>query len=338
MGWALICLLLLVPRVLWAQTVVEVEVQGTRGVDSAIVLGEIRSKGNPYDRARVSEDTKRIFKLGYFDNIKVDKESVPGGVKLIFLVSEKPSINEIVVEGNKKIKKDKILEAITVKPNQPPDNKKIAESKRKITQLYAREGYPDAMVDTETRTKGDKRQLVFKINEKEGRVVKGVKFEGNTVFSDGKLRKMIKTKKKSLLSFLTGSGKFQEESLERDVAVITYNYLNKGYLRVRVGQPKIKFSKKKKGLIITFFIDEGEQYRIGDVSVEGDIITTKEEILGKFNTLKGNIYSQKILEEDLNKVPTGSLMTSPLFLPSAISKIASRRLDPAMASPPPSMG
>lgn len=292
-----------IPKILFAQTIVGVEVQGNRGVDAAIVLGEVQSTvGRSYDRERVSQDTKRIYRLGYFEDVSVEKVSAPGGVKLIYIVKEKPPIDEIVVEGNKKIKTDKLLENISVKPNQPPDNRKIADSKKKITQLYAEEGYSDAMVETETRTKNGKRQLVFKINEKEGRSVKEVRFEGNTVFSDRKLRGMIKTKKKGILSFLTGSGKFQEEQLEQDVALITYNYLNKGYLRVRVGQPKVEYSEKKKGIVLTFYIDEGQQYRVGDITLEGDIITTREEILSQFNTIKGNVYSQKILEEDLAKI------------------------------------
>lgn len=301
-GFAL-AFLLLAPGTLWAQTIVDIEVQGNRGVDTGIILNEIyTTKGKAYNREQVSEDTKRVYRLGFFEEVTVDKVSVPGGLKLIYMVVEKPPIQEIIVEGNKKIKKDKILEAITIKSGQVPDNRKIVESKKKITDLYADEGYSDAIVDTQVRTKDNKRELVFIINEKEGRVVREINFEGNTVFSDRKLRGMIRTKKKGFLSFLTGSGKFREETLEQDEALITYNYLNKGYMRVRVGKPKVEYSDKEKGLVLTYYIDEGQQYRIGDVTIEGDIITTKEELLSQFNTLKGNVYSQKILEEDLTKI------------------------------------
>jgi outer membrane protein insertion porin family len=282
---------------------VDLEIEGNRSVDSAIILGEIHTnKGKAYNRELVGQDTKRVYRLGFFEEVTVDKVPVPGGVKLIFRVMERPPIAAIVIEGNKKIKKDKILEVITVRAGQVPDNAKIAESKKKITSLYSDEGYSDAMVETEIRTVDNKRELVFRINEKEGRSVKAVDFEGNTVFSDRKLRGMVRTKKKNILSFLTGSGKFREETLEQDEALLTYNYLNKGYMRVRVGKPKIEYSEKKNGIILTYSIDEGQQYRIGDVTLEGEVITTKEEILSRFNTLKGNVYSQKILEEDLTKV------------------------------------
>lgn len=288
---------------LQAQTIVGVEVQGEGAVDSQVILNEIYlSKGKPYSREGVSEDVKRIYRLGLFDEVQVEKVSVPGGVKLIYRVQGKPVIDDIVIQGNKKVKTKKILEAITVSSNQPASNSQIAESKQRIQELYAQEGYSDAVINTSVREKGGKRQLVFDIAEKQGTVVRSVEFEGNTVFSDRKLRGFVKTKKKGFLSFLTGSGKFREDVLERDVAFITYQYLNKGYLRVRVGTPKVEYSSKEKGLVLTFYIDEGQQYRVGDITFSGDVLTTEEQIKEQFNTLKGNVYSQKIIEEDLSKV------------------------------------
>ncbi len=301
--FALLGSLCLEPAQAWAQAIVEVQVKGNRGVDTATILNQITStQGSAFDRTKTSQDVVRIYRLGVFEDVQVEKEMTGGGVRLVYVVVEKPPIEKIVIEGNKKIKENKIREAITVKLNQPPDNTKIAESKQKIQQLYMEEGYPDAVISTQTRDRDGQKQLVFNISEKEGKVVREVNFEGNTVFSDRKLRGMIKTKKKNILSFITGSGKFREDAIERDVAFITYNYLNKGYLRVRVGQPKVEFSEEKKGLVLTFSIDEGPQYRVGDITVEGDILTSEQEVVSLFQTFKGNIYSQKILEEDVSRV------------------------------------
>ncbi len=310
-GWRLFCILVLgglAPLVLapaaWAQEkIVAIEVDGTRTVDSGLVLAEVHSKkGNAYDRALVSQDVARIYKLGLFNDVQVDKVGVPGGIKLVYQVVEKPAIASIVIEGNEKVSEKKIRETLTIKINQPVDNKKIAESKEKIKELYGQEGNRTAEVATEVRETGGQTELVFKIIEKQSEVVRQVNFEGNTVFSEGKLRRMIKTKKKGFLSWLTGSGKFKEDVLDRDIAFITYNYLNKGYMKVRVSQPKIEYSEKKKGLILTFYIDEGDRYKIGELDFSGDVLTTKPELLKMLSTLKGNYYSQKIMEEDLTKL------------------------------------
>ncbi len=284
----------------WAQErITDIAVQGNRTIESQLILSQIHSqKGGAYSRETVSEDVARVYKLGYFEDVEVDKASAGGGVKLTFLVIEKEPIEKIVIEGNKKVNENKIREAITVKVNAPPDNKKIAQSIEAIKEIYVKEGYGGTVIQTETR----KKELVFKIKETKGESVRQVNFEGNTVFSDRKLRGMIRTKKKNFLSFLTGSGKYQEEMVDQDIAMITYNYLNKGYMKVRVGQPKVDYSSEKEGLILTYYIDEGDPYRIGNISFSGDILTTEQELFTKLDTMKGNLYSQKIMEGDLQKL------------------------------------
>lgn len=285
------------------ERIVEIEVQGNRSVETQVILTQIQQqKGGAYSREKVSADVARIYKLGLFEDVEVEKVGAAGGVKLVFKVVEKGPIDEIVIEGNKKVGEGKIREVLTVKTNQPADNRKLGESKERIKEIYSKEGFSATTVETEVREKGGKRELVFKINEVKAEVVRGVRFEGNTVFSDRKLKGIIRTKKKGILSFLTGSGKYRPEQIEQDIQLITYNYLNKGYMKVRVGQPKVEYSEQDKGLILTYYIDEGDPYRIGDISFEGDILTTKEELLRKLHTMKGNLYSQKIMEEDLQKL------------------------------------
>jgi len=285
------------------EKITSIEIEGNHTIDQTLILNQIYIKaGQPYDREKVSEDTVRVYKLGYFDDVEVEKVPSAGGLKLIYHVKEQPPIDSIAIEGNKKVNETKIREALTVKVNAPADNKKIAESKEKIRGLYEKEGMSSTVIETEIQDKSGQKVLVFKIRENQGETVREINFEGNKVFSDGKLRHMIKTKKKGFLSFLTGSGKYREDVLERDVAFITYNYLNKGYMKVRVSQPKVQYDEKKKGLILTFYIDEGDRYKIGNIDMTGDILTTKQELLKKFDTLKGNYYSQKIMEDDIGKL------------------------------------
>lgn len=292
------------PRDAGAQErVVEIEVQGNKTVETQVILTQIQQqKGGAYSREKVSADVARVYKLGLFEDVEVEKVGAAGGVKLVFKVVEKGPIDEIVIEGNKKVGEGKIREVLTVKTNVPADNRKLGESKERIKEIYSKEGFSATTVETEVREKGGKRQLVFKINEVKAEVVRGIRFEGNTVFSDRKLKGIIRTKKKGILSFLTGSGKYRPEQIEQDIQLITYNYLNKGYMKVRVGQPKVEYNEQEKGLILTYYIDEGDPYRIGEIGFEGDILTTKEELQRKLHTMKGNLYSQKIMEEDLQKL------------------------------------
>lgn len=304
----LFCVLLLTvfsPRALYAQVrIQEVAVSGNQSIDSETILAQVlQIKGQSFSPQQVSEDIQRIYELGYFDDVQAEKISSGKGVKLIYHVKEKPPIQKVVIKGNKKIKTEKILSEISVKANSLPDNQKIAESKQKIKSLYDQEGYNDALIIAEVKEVNGQQQLEFNISEKKGNVVREINFEGNKVISDRQLHKAIQTKEKGFLSFITGSGKLREDALERDVALINYTYLNKGYMRVRVGQPKIEPVKgKKEGVALTFYIDEGEQYKIGNITFSGDVLTSTEEMQKLMESKTGEVYSQQTLERDLNRL------------------------------------
>lgn len=308
---ALFCLLtfiitLLPHSIVWAaDNIVAVDVEGITKSDKISALKVIQIKaGDSYSIDAVNRDLKKLYALGIFTDIEVDKVSAGGGVKIIFRVKERPIVVKISVHGAKDVGNDKIQEAIVQKEQQPLDEKKVGESKEKIKDLYAKEGLGLAVVGAEIKNLANKEEveLIFNVSENKNLKVKKITFEGNTVFSARKLRGMMATKQKGFLSFLTGSGKYREEMIERDTAFITYQYLNRGYLKIQVEKPTMSALAKGDGIALHFKISEGERFKIRDVSVQGDILTTKQELTSKFATLKGNYYSQKLLEDDVAQV------------------------------------
>ncbi len=289
-----------------ADTIVSVDFDGIRKVDQKALEAVIESRpGTRYSPETLNEDLKRMYALGLLSNIEIEKESSPGGVKLVFKVHEKPVVSKILVQGNKEITREKITAEIVQKVNQTLDEKKVGQSKEKIKEIYAKEGMGLAVVSTEVKSSPanpDDAELIFVITENKELKVKKITFAGNTVFKERKLKGFMKTKEKGFLSFLTGSGKYRDEMIDRDVAFITYQYLNLGYLKAQVEKPDIIPLPNKEGIELRFRIYEGKRYRIKNVDITGDILTTKEELLSKFNSLKGNYYSQKILEDDLQKI------------------------------------
>ncbi len=261
------------------------------------------SVGAPLDLEIIDEDIKSIYKLGQFRDVKVDSENVPGGVKVTFILDEKPLISEIEFEGNKKIKDDDLQTDVRQRTFSVLDEKAVAESMQAIRAAYAKKGFYLAEVSyhLESTETGDAR-LVFDIKENKGVVVRQVFFVGNEVFEDKKLRKVIRTRKKTAFSFLTGSGKYEEELLKQDALLLTYHYLNYGYLKVKISPPKTTISKDKRYIFVTFQIHEGEQYRIGDLSISGEILTTRQELMSMLETKTGDIYSQMTLEMDIHKL------------------------------------
>ncbi len=297
---------LLPVSVLAAENISSVDVEGLSTVDKLTALKAIKTKaGDSYSLDALHEDLKSLYALGVFADIEVEKVNAGGGLKIIFRVKERPLVSKIIVQGSKGVSQSKIRDEIVQKEQQALDEKKVGESKEKIKALYAKEGLGLAIINTELKNisgKSNEVELIFKISENKNLKVRKIIFEGNTVFSAHKLRSFMAIKEKGFLSFLTGSGKYRDEMVERDVAFLTYQYLNRGYLKVQVEKPDVIALPNGKGIELRFKISEGQRYKIRNVTLQGDILTTSEEILSKFNTLKGNYFSQKILEDDLLKI------------------------------------
>lgn len=284
-----------------SRVIKEVLVEGAERVPIDTISATIKSKkGLIYSPTIVRRDVKALYGLGYFSDIAVDMEEEPGGVVLNYILTEKPIIAEVGFEGNRKIKADDLKNEITISTYQPFNEREVAESMEKIREAYAKKGYYLAEVSTHLESMEDgKAKLIFDIRENEGVAVRRVSFIGNKAFSDKKLRDVVRTKKKGALAFLTGTGKYQEEMLRQDLLMLTFHYLNNGYLRVKVQPPRVTISKDKRYIFITFQVHEGKQYNIGKVSIGGDILTTDEELMSLLKTKTGDIYSQKNLEEDI---------------------------------------
>ncbi len=278
-----------------------VEVQGNTVTSSGGIKGMIRSKvGRVYSTEMVNDDVKTLFESGRFSDVWVDKVSTGIGVKLVFHVVEKPIIGKISFEGNKKIKDKKLEKEILVEPYEQLSQTLLLESVDKIRELYEKKDYNLVEISYEVRPMEDgESELVFKIRENEKTFINHVGFIGNRVFKDKELRKIVKSKKKGIFSFFSKSGKMREEILEIDMALLNLHYRRHGYLRANISAPQVEVTKDKKYIYITYRIDEGKQYRIRNISVVGDILTTSEEIISKFKTKPDTIFNQDTVQEDV---------------------------------------
>lgn len=279
----------------------EVRFEGLQFASEETVRSRIRTKpGLIVDENDISEDIRKLYRLGYFQDIQVDRERTESGWRYTFLVTEKPVISSFAFEGNKKIKKEPLREAVSVLLYQPLNEQKVAASIAAMKLKYREKRYYLAEIDYFLRTlpNGD-HELVFKIRENSAALVRWVNLIGNTAFTDEELRKIIRTRKKGAFGFITGSGKYEEEELKQDVLRLTYHYLKAGYLKVRVETPHVSISKDKRYLFVNFQMEEGDRYRISKVDITGDILTTRAELFSKLETKGETLYNRESIEKDL---------------------------------------
>lgn len=139
--------------------------------------------------------------------------------------------------------------------------------------------------------------LTFLINEGGKVFIKEIKFVGNTAIKSRDLKKVMETKERGILTFVTGAGKLNREVLERDVEKITAAYYNLGYIKAKVGDPKIDI--KGGNIYITIPIEEGPQYQMGKVDIQGDLIEDKDKLLKLLGIRKSKFYSREIIQNDI---------------------------------------
>ncbi len=286
-------------KILGKERIARIDFKGNRRIERDAILGTMQTReGDIVSPARLREDLKAIYKMGYFTDVKFDLSDTPQGRILTVLLKEKPAIREIIVRGNRKVKRDKILEAMDIKPYSVASEAAIRENINKIVKLYGEKGFYEARITYTLEPFSDTEvNLVLNVDEGAKMYVKDIRFEGNRSFKDSKLRDVMETKRWNLLSLVTGSGKLDRDVLERDAEKIASFYYNHGYIKAKVGEPRVEITDRK--IYITVPIEEGPQYRIDKVDFQGDLLEDKAKLLERLETTANKVYSRETLQKDL---------------------------------------
>lgn len=284
-----------------------VQVVGNRRVEEDSVLEVIgTAQGNAIRPEQISDDIHEVYELGYFRDVKVDAtRTAEGEVVVSFIVVEKPAIARIEYRGNKELSDDKIKEVVNLERFSILDVSKVKANAEKIRELYTEKGYYLADVSYEIEKlegRGDLAVVAFNIREYAKVEVKRVTFLGNESIPDDELQQIMRTREGSYLSFLTDFGNFREDKFSEDLQRITAYYYDKGFVQVKVGVPSVRLSRDKKYLYITISIEEGDQFSVGSVDVQGDFIVEKEELMDMIELSKGDVFSYGTMRRDLQKL------------------------------------
>jgi len=276
--------------------------EGNSRIDSGAILRNISSRaGDIYETEQLRNDMKSVFKMGYFDDVRLRVEDTERGKAVIFEVKEKPVIGQVTISGRDELKEDDIREVISVIPNTILNPQKIREAVDNIKSLYKSKGFYNTEVTPElTHPKADRVNIEFAIQEGEKVFIKDIRFAGNDSFSDKELEKVMGTKEKGLLSWFDDSGVLTRDILEQDTARISSFYHHHGFIEATVGMPEI--AQDGEWLYVTIEISEGNRYKIGSIELTGDIIGNKEELLWLLKIREGEYLSRNILREDILRI------------------------------------
>ena len=290
-------------KLLKKELIAKVLVEGNRTIEESAIRAQIKTKeGDLYSPSAIREDLKSIYQMGFFQDVRVEMRDWDRKKAVAFVLEEKPIVKEVKFSGNKEIKTSELLEAIELKPRTALNLNAIQESVGKILKKYREEAYFAAEVqyDLETPRKGDV-IVHFKIKENKKIRIKKIGFSGNLYFSDETLKKVLpETKEKNILSWATKAGTYKEDTLERDLDNVIAFYLTKGFLEVKIGKPRL--TTDREGITINIPVEEGRQFKVGRVDVQGDLIAPKEELFKLVRVYVGEIFNRENVRQTISNL------------------------------------
>jgi outer membrane protein insertion porin family len=260
--------------------------------------------GQPYSDQIVEQDIESLYKTGSILNVRIFAQPEGDGVKVIVSVQTRSIVHEIEIDGAERVKAKTLRKQIKLKLDQPVNEQQLEESRQKIIEIYQSHGFTDVGVQFRVDPIDEKRgtaRVVFTVNEGAKGAVSQIRFEGNTHFSDWRLRKEMKTKRKTIVSFIDKSGRLDETQLQQDLDKLREFYQNHGYIDVEIKD--VRRERSPKGpLTLTIVVSEGPQYHVRKLTISGEKVAKEESIRAQLKMKEGSVYSPKALHDDAKAV------------------------------------
>jgi outer membrane protein insertion porin family len=279
-------------------TVTSIAVQGNQRVEADTIRSYFKpGPGGRLDAFQIDEGVKALYATGLFQDVR---PIIQGG-RLIITVVENPVINRIAFEGNKKVKDDQLKAEIQSKERGTLSRPVVQADTARLVEVYRRSGRFDVRIEPKIIELPNNRvDLVFEISEGVKTGVRQINFVGNRAYSSYRLKDVIKTSTTGLLAFLQTGDIYDPDRIEADRELLRRFYLKHGYIDVRIVSAVGEYDPALRGFVITFSIEEGEQYRFGTVNVVSTIRLLDPALLrSRLRAYPGDIYNAEAVEKSV---------------------------------------
>ncbi|MBN9219139.1 MAG: outer membrane protein assembly factor BamA [Mesorhizobium sp.] len=281
-----------------AAVVSRVEVTGNQRVDAETIRNYITIKpGKAFSSSDIDAAVKALFGTGLFSDVQINQV----GSTLVVKVSEYKVVNQVLFQGNKKLKDNALQIAVQLKPRGTFSQATLDSDVEAIKAAYRRIGRDDAGVTTQVMDLGDNRvNVLFKITEGDRTQIAAINFVGNSAYSSRRLSDVINTKRSSWLSFILRDDVYDDDKLRADQELLRRFYYNHGYADFQVVSAVGELDNATNKYTVTITVQEGERYNFGDISVESTIPEVDSKALESVvETRKGDVYNAKNVEDSI---------------------------------------
>jgi outer membrane protein insertion porin family len=279
----------------------EITVEGNRRVQEAVILGRVKSAiGSPFSPAQLSEDVRAVFALGFFDDVQLKVEDFEGGVKVGFVVVERPFVRDVDFVGNKHLATSELQDKIDLKLGSVYNPVEVQRARERMKEHYESEGYFEVQItpDIEKFADGDVK-VVFTINEGRQMKIEQIVIRGNRGLTDKQVKNAMATQERQ---YWILRGTVQRQKLDEDVDRILQLYNDHGYIQARVESHDITVDREKARVTINIVVVEGSQYRVASLGFTGVTLMPESEVQRQVKLKAGDVFSRGALRESVKAI------------------------------------
>ena len=275
-----------------------ISVRGAERLEPATVISYSNlSPGEAYTTEALDQALKDLYATELFADVVITGADTGN---LVITVRENPVINRIILEGNRRLKDDKITPEIRLAPRQIFTRSKVRADVDRIIELYKRSGRFAATVEPKIVQLDQNRvDLVFEINEGPVSKVRAINIIGNDQYSDDRLRKEMYTREAGgILGFIRSNDSYDPDRLAADQQKLRAFYLTEGYADFRVVSALAELTPDRRDFVITYVVEEGPRYKFGTIDTESSLRDLSAEFLQSLIKLRsGDWFNAKAVED-----------------------------------------
>lgn len=284
-----------------AQAISSINVTGNKRVEPETVRSYLKfSTGDGYDASKVDASLKALFATGLFADVRIDRQ----GSGVLVTIVENPVVNQVAFEGNSEVDAATLQGEVQLKPRSVYTRARVLSDVQRILDVYRRQGRFAARVEPKLiELEGNRVNVVFEIAEGGATKVKSINFVGNRNFSHSQLRDIISTTQDSWLDFLKGNSIYDPDRINLDRELLRQYYLKNGFADARVVSGGAEIDREGSGFLVTFVVEEGEIYKIGEIKVESQLGGLDPNALrGELLISSGQIYDASAIDKSVERM------------------------------------
>lgn len=298
--------LILVSMPAWAFEpfrVSDIRVEGLQRISPGTVFNFLPVQvGDQFTQFESERTIRALFKSGYFKNVRLDRD----GDVLVVVVTERPAIADIKIQGNDDLETEPLLDSlkdIGLAKGRVFDRSLLDKVELELERQYYSRGKYGVKIET-TVTPLERNRVDILIDVSEGAVakIKQINIVGNSVFDDETLLDEFNQKTPNWLSFYTKDDQYSKQELAADLETLRSYYQDRGYIKFNIESTQVSITPDKKDIYITVNVSEGEQYKVREVRLSGELVVPPEKLYPNFQINAGDVYSRKRVTDTVTRI------------------------------------